>query len=79
MATNDGYAPYPLGLTASEAVTAITRAFNMSTELENYQYYYTQSALPTTVIRSGDLWRDEDSNKVYMSTLEGSATIWLEV
>ncbi len=28
MATNDGYSPYPLGITASEATTAILKAHN---------------------------------------------------
>lgn len=78
MATLDGYAPYPIGLTASQTVAAILRSHNLSTELANYQNYFAQQAVPTTT-KSGDIWRDLDSNKVFSSVIEGSTTLWLEV
>jgi hypothetical protein len=78
MATLDGYAPYPIGLTASQTVAAILRSHNLSTELVNYQNYFSQAAVPTTT-KAGDVWRDADSNKVFVSTIEGSTTLWLEV
>jgi hypothetical protein len=78
MATLDGYAPYPIGLTASQTVDAILRAYNLDSELGNYQKYYSQAAVPTTN-RAGDIWRDTDSNKLFMSFIENSTLVWFEV
>lgn len=36
MATNDGYSPYPIGLTAVDTVAALTRAHNSNTLFVNY-------------------------------------------
>jgi len=78
MATLDGYAPFPIGLTASQTVSAISRAHNLDSELINYQDYYSQSGMPTTT-KSGSIWRDLDTNKVFSCFIESGVTVWLEV
>jgi hypothetical protein len=66
MATNDGYSPYPIGLTAAEATAAIKRAFNLDTELLGY-VRYSVSATPPTILNSkhGDLWMNTSADKLY--------------
>jgi hypothetical protein len=78
MATNDGYSPYPLGLTAVQAVTAITRAHNLSTELQGY-VTYTSSATPPVAAKTGDLWLNSTSGKLYRASFESTVLVWLEV
>lgn len=78
MATLDGYAPYPIGLTASQTVAAIIRAHNLDSEIGSLQDYYSQAAVPATS-KSGVIWRDTDSNKVFTSIIESGVTVWFEV
>ena len=78
MATNDGYSPYPLGLTAVQAVEAITRAFNLDTELDNYVSYI-ESTTPPTDAKSGDFWLNTNTGKIYRGHFESTVLVWLEV
>lgn len=78
MATLDGYAPYPIGLTASQTVAAILRAHNLDNEFADYSNYFSQSAYPTTD-KAGDIWRDPDTNRLFISVIEGTTLIWFEV
>lgn len=84
MATNDGYSPYPLGLTAADAVIAIKRAFNLDTELLGY-VRYSSSATPPTILNSkhGDLWLNSTTDKLYRASVgvdNGTAVLfWFEV
>lgn len=78
MATNDGYSPYPLGLTALQTVTAITRAFNLDTELQGYVVYSEGATSPTTA-KSGDLWLNTSTGKLYRAHFESTVLVWLEV
>jgi hypothetical protein len=78
MATNDGYAPYPLGLTAVQAVTAITRSHNLTTELAGY-VSYTESGTAPTVAKTSDKWLNTTTSKLYAAHFESSVLVWLEV
>lgn len=86
MATNDGYSPYPIGLTAVESVSAINRAFNLDEELRGntngYGKYYDSSTAPsiaTNNIKSGDVWRNSTTSKLYMANVETGILVWIEV
>jgi len=72
MATNDGYSPYPLGLTAQQAKDAITRAHNLSTELLGYIAYLDSSILPTLLdgVKEGDIWHDPVGGKYYRAYVD---------
>ena len=78
MATNDGYSPYPLGLTAVQAVDAITRAHNLSTELLGY-VKYTTGVTPPTGSKPGDIWLNSTTGKLYRAMVESTVLVWLEV
>jgi len=84
MATNDGYSPYPLGLTAAQATAAIKRAFNLDTEFLGY-VRYSSSATPPTILASkhGDLWLNSSNDKLYKASIgtdNGTAVLlWFEV
>jgi len=80
MATNDGYSPYPLGLTASQATEAITRAYNLSTELNSY-VKITQSAVAPapSITKNGDHWVNTTTGKLYRVQIVGSILTWFEV
>jgi len=81
MATADGYAPYPLNLTALQVKDAITRAFNLDTEfLGKVSYFDTPtppalSALPNS-IKTGDFWHDSSTgingDKLYQAKVDNS-------
>lgn len=76
MATLDGYDPYPLGLTASEVVEALNRAFNLSDG--DFAKYYAQNTQPTTP-KSGDIWYNTATKKVYLAYVDNFDVIWIEV
>lgn len=78
MATNDGYSPYPLGLTAVQAVEAITRAYNLDTELGGYVVFSEGTTHPTDS-KTGDLWLNSSTGKLYRANVESSVLVWLEV
>mgnify|MGYP000178484142 FL=1 len=84
MATNDGYSPYPLGLTAAQATAAIKRAFNLDTEFLGY-VRYSSSATPPTILTSkhGDLWLNSSNDKLYKASIgadgNGAVLLWFEV
>lgn len=80
MATNDGYSPYPLGLTAAEATSAIRRAFNMDTELLGYVRYKSSVTAPSVLnTKDGDLWLNATTQKLYRASVDGTVLIWFEV
>jgi len=66
MATNDGYSPYPVPLTALQVKDALVRASNLTVELANYVGHNTSATLPTlaTGIKAGDIWEDT-ANGIY--------------
>lgn len=76
MATNDGYSPYPIGLTAVDTVAALTRAHNSNTLFVNY---VAQAAVPTSISHNGDIWNDIDTNKLYRAYKQDNVVQWLEV
>lgn len=76
MATLDGYDPYPLGLTASEVVEALNRAFNLSDgDFVKYSAEANQPANP----KSGDIWINVNTKKVYRAYVDTFDVIWIEV
>lgn len=80
MATNDGYSPYPIGLTAAESVAAIRRAFNLSTELLGYVRYAGATTPPTILnTKNGDIWLNSTTDKLYRAYIDGTTLIWFEV
>jgi hypothetical protein len=80
MATNDGYQPYPIGLTASQATNAIKRAHDLDEELSEF-VKITSSITPPTVLetKTGDLWKNLTTSKIYRASIEGSTLLWFEV
>ena len=84
MATNDGYSPYPLGLTALDAKNAIIRASNLSTELLNYVGTSGSNTVPTLAsgIKANDVWENTADGVVYRAYIDTVGTpvlVWFEV
>ena len=80
MTTNDGYSPYPIGLTAAESVAAIRRAFNLDTELLGYVRYSGTTTPPTILTtKNGDLWLNASTDKLYRAAIDGTTLLWFEV
>lgn len=84
MATNDGYSPYPLGLTAAAAAAAIKRADDLDLELSGYVKYFT-GAVPPTIIeaKEGDIWHYTTNDKLYRAAIGDDGgnpvLLWFEV
>jgi hypothetical protein len=80
MATNDGYSPYPIGLTASQSVEAIRRAYDLDVELEEYVKMIQSETPPAkSTSKMGDLWYNITSQKIYRAYLEDNILVWIEV
>lgn len=82
MATNDGYSPYPIGLTAAQSVQALKRAYNLNTELDGYVEVFETTVAPTINsddVKTGDIWKNTGTGKVFMANVESSVLVWLEV
>ncbi len=94
MATNDGYSPYPLGLTAGEAVTAILKAHNLEASIDsildaygignlgeelNDKINFVESATIPTDAKAGTIWRDIDSNVLHIAYTDDVELVWFEV
>jgi hypothetical protein len=75
MATNDGYSPYPTGLTAAEIVTALDRASNLA---DGTFVQFTEAATAPTTPKNGDKWRNTTLNLTYVAFVEGVTYVWLE-
>jgi|WetSurMetagenome_2_1015567.scaffolds.fasta_scaffold829379_2 hypothetical protein len=80
MATNDGYSPYPLGLTAADATAAIRRAYNLNTEFLGYVRYKESDVAPiVSTVKQGDIWYNTTTKSIYRAYIEGTTLLWLEV
>jgi hypothetical protein len=90
MATNDGYSPYPIGLTASQSVSAINNAYNMSSILTQYSRFTTAAVPPaisttdshlgTVTTKEGDYWFDNVNYILYRAYIDSSSNLfWFEV
>jgi hypothetical protein len=83
MATNDGYSPYPLGLTALQTKDAITRAHNLSTELLGYVAYLDATVAPALGgpegVKEGDIWHSETSGIYYRAFVDTGTLLYFEV
>lgn len=64
MATNDGYSPYPTGMTARQAVQALWNAYNMGT---NVCKIVSQTNAPSysEVPNDCSFWYNTTNNKLY--------------
>lgn len=76
MATNDGYNPYPIGLSAVDTVAALNRAHTAKDIFINYT---TQSVLPVEIQHNGDIWHDSDTGKMYSGYYQDNVLVWMEV
>jgi len=80
MATNDGYSPYPLGLSAADASAAIRRAYYLDDELAGFVRYTNADTAPSVInTMTGDLWYSTTLNKLFRAEVEGTTLIWFEV
>jgi len=80
MPTNDGYSPYPIGLTAQESIDALNRAKNLSDELASYVKYTSGSTPPIIYdTKDSDLWLNTNTSKLYRASIDGTTLIWFEV
>jgi hypothetical protein len=80
MATNDGYSPYPLGLTAADASAAIRRAYNLNNEFIGYVRYKESEVAPIiSSVKQGDIWYNITTKSIYRAYIEGTTLLWLEV
>ena len=76
MATNDGYSPYPIGLTALQVKDAINRSHNLDTEFANYVGISTNATAPTIAggVKDGDIWLDTTNSKYYVARIDTTGT-----
>lgn len=80
MATNDGFSPYPIGLTAAESVAAILRAHNLTVELGGFVSFFSDTVIPLVgVTKIGDIFDKTDTGKLYRAAVDGATLIWFEV
>jgi len=82
MATNDGFSPYPIGLTAAQSVAAILAAHNLSSTLGGYVKFTsdTDANIPLVgVTKTGDIFESTDTGKTYRGWVDGATLIWFEV
>lgn len=76
MATNDGYSPYPIGLTASQTVEALNRAYNLS---DGDFVKYVEGMTPPTSPKMGDSWYNTSTYKIYRAYVHNTSIVWLEI
>lgn len=86
MATNDGYTPYSVDLTASQVKTALQNAHNyLPSALPNgYTDYIASGTKPTQTadsrtIRAGMIWNDTTNQRVYRAIVTDTETVWIEL
>lgn len=83
MATNDGYQPYPIGLTASQSVDGIKNGYQLYNILKNYTRVYESETAPTiTDVYNGyEIWYNTLTDKVYRSSKNDEKNIvaWFEL
>jgi len=74
MATNDGYAPYQLGITAAEVQTALNNALVLNNTLLNYQAYFETTTPPTIAmgVKENDTWHDITNGIFYRVYIDNS-------
>jgi len=74
MPTQDNYTPYPVGLTAVNAVTGINYAYNLSLSAGTYQSYFDSSTPPTLAmgIKEQDIWHDTTNGFFYQVYMDAT-------
>ena len=63
-------------VTAHQAALTITES--QISDLANYVQYYEQSAAPTSA-DSGSIWKDTDTNIIYMAAVDNNVLSWFEI
>lgn len=83
MATNDGYNPYPINLSAKQSVEAIRRAHVLPETLAHYSFISKTDTPPTIseIKTSGEFWFNESNGKLYRSYISDTdnVLVWFEV
>jgi len=83
MATLDGFAPYPINLSAKNSVDAIHRAHVLPETLSHYSFVAVTDTPPAygDVKTSCEFWVNSETGKVYRSCVnhEEEIIIWFEV
>jgi len=83
MATQDGYAPYPINLTAKQSVDAIHRAHKLPETLAQYSHIAQTDTPPTyeDIETSGEFWFNTTNGKVYRAFKndDDQVLVWFEV
>ena len=77
--TNDS--GYITGVTQADVTThesALTITESQISDLANYVQYYEQSAAPTSA-DSGSIWKDTDTNIIYMAAVDSNVLSWFEI
>ena len=59
-------------------IAAVTITESQITDLGNYVTYYEQSAAPTAA-DAGSIWKDTDSNIIYMAAVDNNVLSWFEI
>lgn len=83
MASNDGFIPYPIGLSANQSVIGIRNGYALHETLKEYSHVSDQLDPPSedNVFNQHSFWYNESNSKLYRALKNESAqvTIWLEV
>ena len=80
MATNDGFSPYPIGLTAAQSVAAILRAHNFDGEIAGLVAFTDSDTAPLVAnTKTGDIWQYTTQGKLYRGWVDGTDLLWFEV
>ena len=83
MASNDGFIPYPIGLSANQSVIGIRNGYALPETLKEYSHVSDQLDPPNgdTVYNQHSFWYNETNSKLYRALKNESAqiTVWFEV
>lgn len=83
MATLDGYSPYPLDLTAKDAVAAIKRAHLLEETLKGYSSVYESDTPPNVaeVYNGSEFWLNTNTGRLYRGYKNSDLNIvvWFEI
>lgn len=83
MASNDGFIPYPIGLSANQSVIGIRNGYSLPETLKEYSHVLDQLDPPSgdIVYNQHSFWYNETNSKLYRALKNESAqiTVWFEV
>lgn len=83
MASNDGFIPYPVGLSANQTVKGIRQGYGLMETLKEYSHVSDLLDPPDArqVYNQSSFWYNERNSKLYRAIKNESAqvTVWFEV